>query len=87
MRSLYQVVEAHGLPLNIGGQPSHLDSFGDSGCWQDDSAEVRLARQEKRETVKIKLGMVIGDRSASYCLPWDTLDTDKNKHVFAVNTG
>ena len=32
VKSLYQVVDAHGFPLNIGGQPSQYDNFGVSGC-------------------------------------------------------
>ena len=40
VRSLYHVVEAHGFPSNMGGHPSQLDSFGASGCWQEDSASA-----------------------------------------------
>ena len=28
VKSLYQVVEAHGSPLYIGGHPSHIESSG-----------------------------------------------------------
>ena len=66
VKSLYQVVEAQGFPLNIGGHPSHLETFGVSGCWQEDSesakeyCDIRKPRSSKilillssLETVKL----------------------------------
>ena len=62
VRSLYQVVEAHGFPLNIGGQPSQYDNFGASGCWQEESARAVVM------TVNVKIMAVfIMTTKRSYC--------------------
>ena len=53
VRSLYQVVEAQGRPLKVGGQPSHRESSGDSGWSHEDSpvtpGDVR-AREQNTST-------------------------------------
>lgn len=53
VRSLYQVVEAHGFPLNIGGQPSQYDNFGVSGCWQEDSAKALAMTVKKKKIMAV----------------------------------
>ena len=50
VRSLYQVVEAQGRPLRVGGQPSHRDSRGDSGWSQDDSPNTRGEARARQNT-------------------------------------
>ena len=57
VRSLYQVVEAQGRPLRVGGQPSHRDSRGDSGWSQDDSpntwGDARARQNTSTNIVKL----------------------------------
>ena len=50
VRSLYQVVEAQGRPLRVGGQPSHRDSRGDSGWSHDDSPNTRGDARARQNT-------------------------------------
>ena len=43
--SKYRVVEAQGRPLKVGGQPSHLESFGVSVRSQEEPSKLVLLKE------------------------------------------
>ena len=78
---MYQVVEAQGRPLKVGGKPSQRESSGDSGWSQEDSpltpGDVRTRQQNNSTNINI-VNWEIGDNKTFFVISMLVLYKSRN---------